>query len=128
MVVLKIEIRMIVKIVLLGGAAVLALHSQASTGWVKGQVEFVRVHDGVQLPDWAPPKFWFTLKNVSQAGNCPKWGVAPLFVMNDRQSLSVVLAAQASGQEIALPFDDAKLSSGYCTPGYITIGNPAPLY
>lgn len=100
----------------------------AGSGFVKGQVEFIRTHDAVFNPAWAPPQFWFTLKGISQAGSCAQWHNMVLFSMNDKQALSMVLAAQASGQEIAVAYDDTRLSNGWCAAGYITIGNPAPLY
>ncbi len=117
-----------VKRLLLVCMAALPLHSNATPGSVKGQVEFVRTHDAAQFPEWAPPKFWFSLKGVTQAGGCTKWYNSILFVMNDKPSLSMVLAAQASGQEIAVIYDDSRMSNGLCAASYITIGNPAPLY
>jgi hypothetical protein len=104
------------------------LSCAAASGFVKGQVEIIRTHDAVFDPAWAPPRFWFALKGISQAGGCPQWHNLVLFAMNDKQALSVVLAAQASGQEIAVAYDDTRLSNGWCAAGYVTIGNPAPLY
>lgn len=110
-------------------AAILPLESGAASGIVKGQVEFVRTHDAAQMPEWTPPQFWFSLKGSPPAGNCQKWvNGAALFVMNDKQALSIILAAQASGQEIAVAFDDTRVLHGLCAPKYITIGNPAPPY
>lgn len=95
---------------------------------IKGQVEFIRTHDASRLPAWAPPVFWFTLKGGTHAGNCPVWTSGTvLFVANDKQELSLVLAAQASGQEIAVAFDDTVLVNGWCALNHLTIGNPAPL-
>ncbi len=103
--------------------------SMASPGFVKGQVEFVRTHDGALYPDWAPPRFWFTLKGVAQAGVCPAWNDGKvLFVANDKQALSLLLVAQASGLEIAVSFDDSLRLNSWCVVNYITIGSSAPLY
>ena len=102
--------------------------SPASSGYVKGQIEYVRTHDASTYPQWAPPQFWFTLKGISQAGNCPKWANSKLFVMSDNQALAVILTAQATGQEIAAYFDDTHLINGWCAPAFITIGSPAPAY
>lgn len=103
--------------------------SIAASGFVKGQVEFIRTHDAGQNPAWAPPRFWFSLKGVTHAGSCAGWvNGAILFVANDKQELGLVLAAQASGLEIAVAFDDAMLVNSWCAVNYITIGNPAPLY
>jgi len=109
-------------------AVALPLNCVAGSGFVKGQVEFVRTHDATFNPTWAPPRFWFTLKGVSQAANCATWNNSVLFAMNDKQALSMILAAQASGQEVAVAYDDAMLSNGWCAGNYITIGSPAPLY
>ena len=109
-------------------AVALSLDCAAGSGFVKGQVEFVRTHDAAFNSTWAPPQFWFSLKGVSQAASCAKWNNSVLFVMSDKQALSIILTAQASGQEIAVAYDDTRLSNGWCAGNYITIGNPAPLY
>lgn len=108
----------------------MATAASATGGFSKGQVEFVRTHDGtgVSGPGWAPPRFWFTLKGVSSAGTCKTWNGKVLFVANDRQALAVVLAAQAAGLEVAVYWDDTQLTNGWCTAQYMTTGNPAPLY
>lgn len=113
-------------------AAVLALtvcgSVQAAPGAVKGQVEYIRTHDATQQPAWAPPRFWFTLKGVTHAGSCVTFSSGTvLFESNDKQELALVLAAQASGQEIEANFDDSVLINGFCSVSYVTIGNPAPL-
>lgn len=101
----------------------------AAPGYVKGVVELIRTHNAEMHPGWAPPKFWFTLKGVNQAGNCPKWANGSvLFVMNDKQALAMILSAQASMQEVAVYFTDDQLSLGWCTASFITLGSPAPLY
>lgn len=102
---------------------------QAATGHVKGVVEYIRTHDAERYPQWAPPRFWFTLKAVTQAGNCPRFGNGNvLFVVNNRESLAHLLAAQAAGQEVAVGFDDARRTLDWCAADYITSGNPPPLY
>ena len=110
-------------------SAFAASQSLAATGFVKGQVEFVRTHDGALFPAWAPPKFWFSLKGVTQAGSCPKWvNGSVLIVADDKQTLALLLMAQGSGSEIAVGFDDAYLVNGLCQAQYVTSGNPAPAY
>ncbi len=102
----------------------------AAPGVVKGQVEFVRSHDAAQQPAWAPPVFWFTLKGVTQAGACATFfspSHTVLFVASDKDAYALVIAAEVSGQEIEVTFDDAKLINGFCSISYVTIGNPAPL-
>lgn len=94
---------------------------------VKGLVEFVRTHDATQFPAWVPPRFWFSLKGISRAGSCATWNGTVLFVGNDKQELSLVIAAQVSGQEIAVNVDDSLLVNSFCSVGTVTIGNPAPL-
>ncbi len=111
-------------------SAFIATQSLAATGFVKGQVEFVRTHDAAFSPGWSPPKFWFSLKGVTQAGTCPKWvNGSVLIVSDDKQTLALVLMAQGSGSEVAVGFDDAYLVNGLCHAAqYVTIGNPAPAY
>ena len=110
-------------------SAFVATQSLAATGFVKGQVEFVRTHDGALHPAWAPPKFWFSLKGVTQAGSCPTWvNGSVLIVADDKQTLALVLMAQGSGSEIAVGFDDTYLVNGLCHAQYVTSGNPAPTY
>lgn len=107
-------------------AAFMSTQSFAAAGSVKGKVEYIRTHDGVRLAHWAPPRFWFSLKGVTQAGNCPAWanGII-LFVANDQQALSIALAAQASGQDLEVTYDDTVLVNSFCEAHYITIGSPA---
>ena len=122
----------IVQPMLLLCAAVWSGNVPAAQGAVKGQIQYIRTHDAGTNPTWAPPRFWFTLKGVSVAGTCHTFdggnGVAVLFEGNDRQELALVMAAQASGQEIEATFDDTILVNGYCSVLYVTSGNPAPLY
>lgn len=100
-----------------------------ASGYAKGQVEFIRTHDGAVSPGWEAPKFWFSLKGGTSAGTCRAWATGTvLFVGTDKQMLSLVLSAQATGQEVAVYWDDTRLVNGFCTAGYITIGNPAPAF
>jgi hypothetical protein len=87
----------------------------------------VRTHDAETLPSWAPPLFWFTLKQVNKAGSCPLWHGSVLFVARDQQALTLVLSALAAGHSANVAFDDdLRHPAGYCVVKYITIGNPAP--
>lgn len=112
---------------------IFSMHSvNAASGIGKGQVEFARTHDGTTPAPgsgWSSPRFWFTLKGVTGAGTCNRWASGTvLFVANDKQMLAFILTAQATGQEIAVYWDDAVLTNGYCTAQFITIGAPAPAY
>jgi hypothetical protein len=104
--------------------------ANAQTGFVKGKVEFIRTHDASQIPVWSPPAFWFTLKGVSKAGACPKFGDGKiLFVAQDKQAFDLISAALNGGKEIAVAFNDTVLANdGWCASSYITIGSPAPLF
>jgi hypothetical protein len=102
--------------------------SEAANGFVKGQVQFIRSHDATAHPGWSPPLFWFTLKNVTSAGSCSTFFGSVLLVAADKQALSLIVSAQATGQEIAVYWDDTKLTNGYCAAQFVTIGNPAPTY
>lgn len=103
--------------------------ANAQNGLVKGQVNFLRTHDPVVFPNWSG-YFWFTLKGVSSAGSCSTWGSANgvLWVGRDKQMLSTILTAQASGLEVAVHFDERyKQDSKWCVADFVTLGNPAPL-
>jgi hypothetical protein len=114
---------------LLASALMFGAMSAMAGGYVKGQVEFIRTHDATAQPAWAPPRFWFTLKGVTQAGTCTKWvSGTVMFVANDKQALTTVMTAQATGQEIAVAFDETVLTNTHCSALYLTIGNPAPAY
>lgn len=107
-------------------ALVMALgvqNSWAGQGTVKGHVGQVRTHDAAAHSGWAPPRFWFTVK-VAQAGKCQKWqGNSILFVANDKQALTMVLAAQTTKQEIEVVFNDDVTVHGWCSMEYITLAN-----
>ena len=51
----------------------LTLNVYAESGYKKGTVEYVRIHDAQIYPDWEPPLFWFTLNEVTSAGSCQTW-------------------------------------------------------
>ena len=103
--------------------------SHAADGFIKGTVEFVRVHDRTWGGGaWSPPVFWFTLNGVASAGGCPFWTGRPAFVSDTRESFLTVLAAQMTGKEIAVYYNDTLQALGYCKAGYITVGDPPPLF
>lgn len=102
----------------------------AAAGHVKGTVQYIRVHNGDIYTDWKPPIFWFTLNGVTSAGSCPRWNGNILLVAKSEMEFSLILAAQASGKEIAARFDDtARMthSNSWCVATHITSGNPPPL-
>lgn len=99
----------------------------AEKGVQKGTVEYIRVHDGQQYSGWEPPIYWFTLNGVSSAGSCKNYNGNALFIADNSTSLSMVLAAYASGKEIAVGYDDTKITNGFCRAGFITMGNPPTL-
>lgn len=101
----------------------------AGNGFVKGTVEYIRVHDTQNL-NWKPPIFWLTLNGVTSAGQCKTWAGNVLFVMDSEAALSLALSAYMSGKEVAIRYDDEKLNSEnhWCKAQYITLGEPAPLH
>jgi hypothetical protein len=101
-----------------------ATGSMAAPLFAQGQIDHVRTHDSIALPQWAPPTFWFSLKNVTNLGTCSTYYGRVLFVAKDPEAYRMVLSAQASGHEIAAHVDDTIISNGYCSVKYITIGNP----
>ena len=103
--------------------------SYAGAGFVKGTVEHVRTHDATAQPAWAPPRFWFSLNGVTSAGTCYAWiNGRILFVSESKDALATVLSAYMAGKEIAVAFDDTQTYVGICRAGYITLGNPPPLF
>jgi hypothetical protein len=103
--------------------------SFAESGYRKGTVEYVRVHGAAEHSAWAPPIFWFTLDGVASAGSCKAYHGNVLFVMDSQAALSLVLAAEMSGREISVRYDDAILNveDYWCKATYVTIGDPALL-
>jgi len=98
----------------------------AETGFVKGKIEYMRVHNK-QLVGWKPPLFWFTLVGVTSAGSCDVWQGNVLFVGDSNQMNSMVLTAYMAEKEITVAYNDADLITSMCKAGYITVGNPPPL-
>jgi hypothetical protein len=106
----------------------LPIGSHAATGFVKGTVEWVRIHDATVIPSWSPPRFWFSLNGVTSAGGCPAWvGGRVLFVSESKEAYNAVLIAQMTGKEIAVYWDDAQ-TVFWCRAGYITVGNQPPMF
>lgn len=107
----------------------LSFNVHSAAGIIKGNVQYVRVHDSTQHgPAWAPPIFWFTLETGELAGNCPRHHGKPLFVMDSDHAFSIVMAAYMSGQEVSVRYDDNFVApTAYCKGTFITIGNPPPL-
>jgi len=101
-------------------------NAYATAAYVKGKVEFMRVHH-MQQAGWAPPIFWFTLQGISTAGTCKLWYNNVLFVGDSDQMNAMILSAYMSGKEVAVYYDDLALTSGYCKAQYVTLGDPAPL-
>ncbi|WP_096087868.1 hypothetical protein [Agaribacterium haliotis] len=101
--------------------------SFANAGKLKGKVEYIRIHDA-ENASWVPPIFWFSVEGVTNAGNCGLWQGRPIFVGNSSEMLSILLAAQMADREISFQWDDAVLTNGKCRVGYVTTGNPPPLF
>lgn len=87
---------------------------------IQGKVAEVRTHDATAHPTWAPPSFWFSLKGVTQAGSCGHMERV-LFVGNDKQMLTVIVAAQLSGANLLISYDDTVISNGFCKVLHATI-------
>lgn len=100
----------------------------AETGYRKGTIEYIRVHDESIGSTWAPPVFWFTVNGVTSAGGCHQWDGNILFVANSKEAYSLILATYMSGKEIALRYDDThRNADNHCIVKYLTVGNPPPL-
>ena len=102
-----------------------------ATGFVKGTVEFARVHDGAVVgAAWAPPRFWFSLTGITSAGGCPTWSLngKVLFASETKEAYLAVLSAYMTGRELAVYWDDTQILNGLCRAGQITIGNPPPTF
>src|SRR6266446_4863957 len=120
--------RTLVTFLLMCGAFSFSFFAHGATGIVKGTVEFVRIHDAA-WPDFAPPRFWFTLNGVTSAGACVTWTAGKIaFVSESKEAYAPILSAQITGKEVAVYFNDAITILGWCRAGYITRGNPPPLY
>ncbi|MCM5509577.1 MULTISPECIES: hypothetical protein [Vibrio] len=105
-----------------------SIPASAEKGFVKGEIEYIRTHDGDVISSWRPPAFWFTLKGVDKAGTCSIWTPSNtvLFAATDSSAYSMILGAFMAGKEVSVSFDDSvKYSgSGHCKARYITLGNP----
>ncbi len=105
--------------------------ANAATGFVKGKVQYIRVHDTeVHTSVWSPPSFWFTLEASGSAGDCGKWNGNIGFAMDTEQAYSMVLGAFMAGKEIAVRYDDSlriSENNGWCKATNVTIGDPPPL-
>lgn len=80
----------------------LPIVSWANAGRVKGEIEYIRVHEeGHSNGNWSPPIFWFSLKGVNNAGDCPVWSGSNtiLFVAKGEMFYSMLLAAQAQDKK-----------------------------
>ena len=106
------------------------MYSHANSYQISGEVDFVRIHNAAFLPQWAPPRFSFTLVGVTSAGNCPSWGPEKKIVLvgETKEDYAMVLSAFSAGKKLAVNADDGALVSGFCRANYITVGNPPPLY
>ena len=102
----------------------------AASGYVKGQVEYIRIHDkAAHGSSWTPPIFWFTLKGVTSAGNCTLFDGEVLFVMDTAEAYSMIMGAFMANKEVSVRYDDQiHASRNYCKATFATIGNPPPLF
>jgi hypothetical protein len=91
-------------------------------GKVTGTVERIRVHGPEHTGGrWSPPLFWFTLNEVESAGSCATFGDNVLWVAEHEYFLSILLAAQSSGKEIEVNYDEDTIVNTYCRALYITV-------
>lgn len=97
----------------------------AQVSSVQGAVEYIRVHSADDTV-WSPPKFWFTLKDVTTAGSCNKWNSRVIFAGDNTQALSVLLATQTADKTVQVRYNEAVRTDGYCRAISITTGNPPP--
>ncbi|MCG9684029.1 hypothetical protein L1D31_15825 [Vibrio sp. Isolate23] len=103
--------------------------ANAERGFVKGEIEYIRTHDGDAIPSWKPPAFWFTLKGADKAGECyvrPSSNTV-LFAATDSSAYSMILGAFMAGKEVSVSFDDSVKYAGNYKARYITLGNPPPV-
>jgi len=100
----------------------------AEGGFVKGTIEYVRIHEE-GFSSWSPPSFWFTLNEVASFGECKTFHGNVLFTAKGEMFFSMILATQQSGGELAVRVDDSVVGiDGYCRARYITTGNPPIIY
>lgn len=98
----------------------LLCHTASAAGEIRSKVLDVRTHDAQSHPTWSPPTFWFSLENVKQLGTCGRHLEHILFVGNDKQMLAMVLAAQLSGLDIVVAYDDTVTQNGFCKALHVT--------
>ena len=101
---------------------------EASAAKVKGTVEYIRVHGPEHTGgQWTPPLFWFTLNEVTSAESCSTYNGNVVWVAEHEHFLSILLATQATGSEIAIDYDESKTKNNFCRALNITTGKPPPL-
>jgi hypothetical protein len=98
----------------------LLCHSASAAAEIRSKVLDVRTHEAQSHPTWSPPVFWFSLENIKQLGNCGRNAEQILFVGNDKQMLAMVLAAQLSGLDIVVAYDDTVTQNGFCKALHVT--------
>lgn len=86
---------------------------------IRSKVLEIRTHEAQSHPTWSAPTFWFSLENVKQLGSCGHLEHV-LFVGTDKQMLSIVLAAQMSGMDIVVAYDDTITQNGFCKALHVT--------
>jgi hypothetical protein len=118
-----------VKLIVFVCLVILSFSAFSENGHKKGKVQYLRVHDEAEHPNWAPPIFWFTLEGVTSAGTCKVWNGNVLFVMDSDAALSLILAAEMGDKELVVRFDDTKLNkdNNWCKATYVTLGDPGIL-
>ena len=97
-------------------------------GYVSGTVEYIRVHDK-SVTDWEPSKFWFTLSDVSSAGNCGRYQDRVLFAGEGSELLSLVMANYVASKPISLQYDDEDpllKVQFFCKVRHVTAGSSPP--
>ena len=101
----------------------------AASGYVKGQVEYIRIADEeIHGSGWAPPTFWFTLKGVTSAGSCRIHKNRLLFIMDTAEAYAMIMGAFMANKEVSVHYDDAHRSTrDFCKATLATLGNPPPL-
>ncbi|MDW6004200.1 hypothetical protein [Vibrio mangrovi] len=103
------------------------LTAKAEAGRREGTIQYIRVHEAQEYPDWAPPMFWFTLNEVADAGTCPLWNGRVLFAMSSNMALSLILSANMADKTLSVKYDDTKRNGSWCKATYVTLGKDAPL-
>ncbi|MDE1310025.1 hypothetical protein MEG05_01925 [Vibrio aestuarianus] len=100
----------------------------ANIKFVSGEIEYVRTHDGDEIPAWRPPVFWFSLQGVTEAGSCRTWNGTVLFTARDSAAYSMILGAFMAGKPVAVAYNEnTRFAGAWCVVSYITLGNPPPL-